>query len=755
MLNSTKQVVGLNNSSKSAKVLIGDLTRRDGQQSTISPEKMIWDLADLAEMSKSASLVGIDYQETNGGNFPSAAMQNGINPFKINQQVSELTAKALTQSDNSDKIGFTSSLFRGKSAYSFSTYTPDFIEANFRRTIEKADNKLIRVFDGLNDADSIIMTDTMLNLAKEKGVNIQGAIATGPSLEQLRGVLPAELVNKHLESLAPDQRQALENLHSDEYYINYAKLLLEKGFDSFVIKDLSGAFDAQRIKVFVPKLKAAIKQMQETKTSDSKIKDHDIPIYLHYHSTNESKSKEVVAAAIEAGIEAVETVNGPLGGGTGHLRISDLENNDKLVYSKKDYDDYTQVLEKLTGEAAKKRLDDFGERTKEILELLESMRLAGGSAASAITNAKKLAGIKSIDNSNIDKFKTKLECKLRHIAWMHLLMGLPPEVTPIPKMKTTQAIQNLLVAVNNPDTNLFDIELFKNGFDSEMVKFLNGHFGKVKAYITNEDGSTKTVEVHPAQTLKDVLEQTIAAKEVGQRLTSTQSAYLDFPPLRGMNVLDEYSRLGISHLKAAEKKAEALIKQYGIEAISFADKEDLGLLAEQAQVLNGKSAIDTAITKHSKRINASYTAFAEEYLTGAEKKNLSIIPNLKYLFAPLFDYFNAMIRTGIVDSNTDIRDLKLTEFGETAKDLKPVIDNITEHLAKLDPKIRDLKDNYMSLKVSDLVTRFSTLINFKEDPKNPLESNFEMHKKRYSPDKATENNIILLRMKALHRKALN
>ena len=41
MLNSTNQIVGLNNSSGSRKVSIGDLTRRDGQQSTISPDKMI------------------------------------------------------------------------------------------------------------------------------------------------------------------------------------------------------------------------------------------------------------------------------------------------------------------------------------------------------------------------------------------------------------------------------------------------------------------------------------------------------------------------------------------------------------------------------------------------------------------------------------------------------------------------------------------------------------------------------------------
>ncbi len=85
------RIVGINNSQETTKVLIGDITRRDGQQSTISPTKMIWNLADLAKISKAASLVGIDYQETNGGNFPSAAMQNGINPFKINQQVSELT----------------------------------------------------------------------------------------------------------------------------------------------------------------------------------------------------------------------------------------------------------------------------------------------------------------------------------------------------------------------------------------------------------------------------------------------------------------------------------------------------------------------------------------------------------------------------------------------------------------------------------------------------------------------------------------
>lgn len=748
--------IGINNSSQSGRVLVGDLLRRDGQQSTIPPKKMIWSLAELAEISKSANLAGIDYQETNGGNFPSAAMQNGVNPFRINQQVLELTAKALTAEGKADRQGFTSTLFRGKSAYGLSTYTQDFIEANFKTTIEKAGNKLIRVFDGLNDIDSIILTPAMLELAAKHNVNVQAAIATGPSLDQLRAVLGDAVIEQFLDRLDAEQKQALENMHSDDYYINYAKLLLAKGFDSIVIKDLSGAFDEERIKTFIPKLRAAISEVQsKAKASpETTVKDHYIPIYLHYHSTNEAKAKRVVNAAIEAGVDAIETVNGPLGGGTGHLRLSDLPQSERLKYDETTYADYVAVLDRLTKELVQAREDNFGEQTREILELLEVMRLAGGAAPFAIANAKHIAGLNGakIDDTNIKKLKPILEKMLKHIAWMHLLMGLPPEVTPIPKIKAFQAFRNLAQTPDDlqqdaADEKLYDLAKFKYGFDLEMVKFLNGHFGKVRAYISCADGSIEKRELQTTGDLKEALRKKIEG-EMGTAHRPTVNADKQFPYLNGSDVLKRYADSGRSHLQDSAVKARALIDKYRIKAISYANPDELGLLAEQSQILaGGKNAIDTAIEEHSRRINETYGHSAQDVFTEEEREKLAVIPGFKYLFAPLFDYFNALVRLGLQAQSPGspaLRAMTLSEFGETAQDLRPVFDSVLEHLSPLDTKLEELKEQFGSLKVGDLITRFSNLINVQSLSREG-KGQLALQVLSLDPDRASAKNAHLLR----------
>lgn len=305
------------------KMKLTNLTWRDGYQSTITSNKAEnfrpHPLRGLQLMQLSAK-AGFDNFEISGGQHFDNEIRAGRNPFYI----MELQDKFFTDTNGKPTIN-PQMLFRGANVLGLTHFSPDVIE-HFLDLYMDLGMKKIRSFDALNDIDNLTLPQKVKDKARENQVVLQGALCYG-------------------------HYPQAKHRYTDAYYVNYARELIKAGFNSIVIKDMSGQLDHDKAKSLVIALKTALGK--------------DIPVELHIHSTNQQASLGAIQGAREAGVDGIETVEGPLRGGSSHHDLQAINDHDKVnpVISVNGHP------AKQSNEAAFKRLQDysndlFGEMAK-------------------------------------------------------------------------------------------------------------------------------------------------------------------------------------------------------------------------------------------------------------------------------------------------------------------------------------------------------------------------------------------------------
>ncbi|WP_297900932.1 carboxylase [uncultured Parabacteroides sp.] len=247
------------------KLLIRDLTLRDGQQSAFATRMSQAQIDRVLPYYKDA---GFYAMEVWGGAVPDSVMRYlGENPWDRLEIVKEKIG-------DSSKL---SALSRGRNLFGYNPYPDEIIEGFCRNSIRSGID-IMRVFDALNDVDNMRST---IRYVKKFGGQADCAICY--TIDPYHS--PVERIKAALHG-----RPLHKPVFTDEYFLNKALQLESLGADMITIKDMSGlippARAAELVRLFKKKLK--------------------VPVDFHTHCTPGYGLASVVSAIIN-GVDIVDT----------------------------------------------------------------------------------------------------------------------------------------------------------------------------------------------------------------------------------------------------------------------------------------------------------------------------------------------------------------------------------------------------------------------------------------------------------------
>ncbi len=249
------------------RLLIEDLTLRDGHQSLFATRGRTEDMIPVAEMMDDVGFWAI---ETWGG-----ATFDTMHRF-LNEDPWE---RLRTLKRYIKKTPF-SMLLRAQNLVGYRNYADDVAKVFVERAAENGMD-IFRTFDALNDYRNF---ETVVKAIKECGKHFQGCICYTMTEPRLGG-----------------------DVYNLDYFINKAKDLEAMGADSICVKDMAGLLAPYDAYDLISGLKKAV----------------SAPIHLHSHFTSGMASMTHLKA-IEAGVDIIDTCMTPYAYRTSHPAIEPL-----------------------------------------------------------------------------------------------------------------------------------------------------------------------------------------------------------------------------------------------------------------------------------------------------------------------------------------------------------------------------------------------------------------------------------------------
>lgn len=226
------------------KLLIRDLTLRDGQQSLFATRMTQAQVDRLLPLYKDA---GFYAMEVWGGAVPDSIMRYlNENPWTRLEKIKEAIGE----------VSKLTALSRGRNLFGYNPYPDDVIDG-FNRNAIKSGIDIMRIFDALNDTDNIGST---IKSVKDNGGIADCAICyTVDPHFSAKSKIKAALQGKALNT----------RIFTDDYYVQKALKLQDMGADMISIKDMAGLIPPSRAGRLVRLLK----------------KNVLVPIDFHTHCT--------------------------------------------------------------------------------------------------------------------------------------------------------------------------------------------------------------------------------------------------------------------------------------------------------------------------------------------------------------------------------------------------------------------------------------------------------------------------------------
>jgi pyruvate carboxylase subunit B len=248
------------------KILIRDLTLRDGQQSQLATRMNQSQVDRLLPFYQQA---GFFAMEVWGGAVPDSVMRYlDENPWERLEKIKQFMGSA-------SKL---TALSRGRNLFGYNPY-PDEVIEGFCRNSVRSGIDIMRIFDALNDIDN--MKSTIRFVKENKGsADCAVCYTVDPKftwLDKTKALLAGKPV--------PGK------IFTEDYFVNKAGRLAELGADMITIKDMAGLLDPATCGKLIRALK----------------KNIAIPINLHTHCTPGFGLASVLMAMIN-GIDIVDTV---------------------------------------------------------------------------------------------------------------------------------------------------------------------------------------------------------------------------------------------------------------------------------------------------------------------------------------------------------------------------------------------------------------------------------------------------------------
>lgn len=354
-------------------------------------------------------------------------------------------------------------LLRGQNLLGYRHYSDDVVDKFVELSAENGID-VFRIFDALNDTRNL---QRALDAVKRTGKEAQLCISytTSP-------------------------------VHTVDYYIALTKQMVAMGADSICIKDMAGVLTPKDAKDLIGGMKSVT----------------TLPIILHTHATS-GISEMTYHAAVEAGVDRIDTALSPFSGGTSQPATESLY----LALKDEGYD--VSLDEKLMEEIAvymrtvRQRYLDNGTMSPTLLfadPRTLIYQVPGGMLSNMLSQLKQ-AGAES-----------KLDQVLAEVPKVRKDMGYPPLVTPMSQIVGTQAAMNIILG-----------ERYKM-VSKEVKQYLVGEYGKSPVPVDPEFaksiiGEAEIYSGRPADRLEPELNK--LREEIGELAKSDEDVliYALFP----------------------------------------------------------------------------------------------------------------------------------------------------------------------------------------------------------------------------------
>ena len=409
-------------------VRIVETSLRDGHQSLFATRMNTEEVVKLAKIYDNAGYHALEVW--GGATFDACLRFLSEDPWERLREVRKVCKKTKLQM-----------LFRGQNILGYRHYSDDVVDMFCKKSIENGID-IIRVFDALNDLRNLKQA---VASTKKYGGECQIALSytTSP-------------------------------VHTIDYYVQLAKEVEALGADSICIKDMAGVLLPEDAK----KLVKAIK------------KESRLPLELHSHSTA-GVCEMTYKAAIEAGVDIVDTSLSPLSNGTAQPSTQALAMSLKgTKYDPKLDLDVLHEAEPIMTAIVNKYVSNglLNIKSLQVNPNILTYQVPGGMLSNMI---KQLS-----DQDAMDKY----EDVLKEIPKVRKDLGYPPLVTPMSQMVGTQSVLNILNG-----------ERYKI-CAKEVKDYLSGKYGKAPAKVDPKIrkkiiGDEKVIRCRPADLLEPEFEK--------------------------------------------------------------------------------------------------------------------------------------------------------------------------------------------------------------------------------------------------------
>ncbi len=353
------------------KLNITDTTLRDAHQSLAATRMRTVDMLALAREMENAGFWSVE--AWGGATFDTCIRYLNDDPWERLRTLREIFVKTPIQM-----------LLRGQNLVGYRHY-PDDVVDKFVYAASENGVRVFRVFDALNDIRNMQRSMTAV---LDTGNHLQGTISytTSP-------------------------------VHSNAGFVKMAEELYSLGCNSICIKDMAG--------LIMP---------EEARSLITGIKDRlDIPICLHSHSTS-GIAPMSYQAAIEAGVDILDTAMSPFAGGTSQPATESIVAS--LIGTPRDTNISLSTLRTIKTAALTVRgkydclIDPISVRIDSDVLIYQ---LPGGMISNLVSQLKEQNALDKMDEV------------LHEIPKVREDLGYPPLVTPTSQIVGTQAVLNVLM----------------------------------------------------------------------------------------------------------------------------------------------------------------------------------------------------------------------------------------------------------------------------------------------------------------------
>lgn len=376
-------------------------------------------------------------------------------------------------------------LFRGQNILGYKHYADDIVERFVRKAIENGID-VIRIFDALNDVRNL---ESSIKFTKKYGGICEAALS-----------------------------YTVSPVHSEDYFVDLAKQLVQMGADVICIKDMANLLLPYDAYSLVKRLKSEI----------------SVPIHLHTHNTAGTGDMTYLMA-VQAGVDIVDCALSALGNGTSQPAT------EPLVASLKGTERDTGLdIEKLAkasrhfmGVAERLKKDGFiSDKSLKVDTNILMYQVPGGMLSNLVSQLKQ-AGAE-------DKYYEVLE----EIPRVRKDFGYPPLVTPTSQIVGTQAVLNVISG-----------QRYKM-FTKESKAVLAGEYGRLPGEVNEEVrklaiGDKAVITCRPADLLQPEYEKCV--EQAGPLAQSEEDvlSYALFP-----QVAEKFFQARAARKEVAEQPVE-------------------------------------------------------------------------------------------------------------------------------------------------------------------------------------------------------